>query len=181
MRRPPAPVAPDDHLLAAIESIRRILHALRASARRAESLPGGVTGAQLFVLQTLADGPVRSLNELASRTFTHQSTVSVVVRRLVERGLVIRHRSAADARRLELQLSPRGRKLVRRSPPMAQHRLIRGLHDLSRRDARELARLLARLVELMGAARGAAAMFFEAQSAGGRGNASVRRRRAPRR
>lgn len=166
MRRAPAPQPPDDHLVAVIDSIRRILHVLRASARRADALPGGVTGAQLFVLQTLADGPVRSLNELATRTFTHQSTVSVVVRRLVERGLIIRRRSSDDARRLELQLSPRGRKLVRRSPPMAQHRLIRGLHALSRREARELARLLARLVELMGAAHGTPAMFFEPQTPG---------------
>ena len=154
MRRSPVRVSSDDHLLAAIESIRRILHALRASARRAESLPGGVTGAQLFVLQTLADGPVRSLNELAARTFTHQSTVSVVVRRLVERGLVIRRRSSSTPAASSCS-SLRGRTLVRRSPPMAQHRLIRGLQDLSRRDARELARLLGRLVDLMGAARGA--------------------------
>ena len=164
MRRVPATVPPDDHMIAAIDSIRRILHALRASARRAEALPGGVTGAQLFVLQTLAGGPVRSLNELATRTFTHQSTVSVVVGRLVARGLVIRRRSADDGRRLELQLSPSGRKLVRRSPPMAQHRLIGALHALPARDARQLARLLGRLVELMGAAHGAPPMFFEVRT-----------------
>jgi DNA-binding MarR family transcriptional regulator len=167
MPRARAPRIPDGDLLAAIDSIRRIVYALRASARRAESLPGGVTGAQLFVLQTLAHGPVESLNELAARTFTHQSTVSVVVRRLVEGGLIIRRRSSADARKLELQLSARGRGIVHRSPPMAQHRLIDALHALTRREAGELSRSLARLVELMGAAAGASPMFFEVRTAEG--------------
>jgi DNA-binding MarR family transcriptional regulator len=158
-RRVP-PASNDGHITSAVEAIRRILHALRRSSREAEAR-AGVTGAQLFVLQSLAEAPAASLNELAARTLTHQSTVSVVVDRLVRRQLVIKRRAEGDARRVEIRLAPRGRALVRRSPQAAQARLIDGLRALPHREAAELARLLGRLVRTMGATREAAAMFFE--------------------
>ena len=79
-----------------LDSVRWIFQALRESSRRAERLVG-VSGAQLFVLQKLAESPGLSLNELADRTHTHQSSVSTVVSRLVERKLVQRSRAASDA------------------------------------------------------------------------------------
>lgn len=145
---------------ASVDSIRRIVHALRRSARRAEAR-AGVTGAQLFVLQTLAEQPAGSLNELADRTLTHQSTVSVVVDRLVRRGLVLKRRAGADARRIELRLSARGRAVVGRAPAAVQSRLIAGLRALPPGEVGELARLLRRLVAEMGVAREPAPMFFD--------------------
>ncbi len=61
-----------------LDAIRRIVQALRESSRAAEKRVG-LSGAQLFVLQTLGESPGLSLNELAERTRTHQSSVSVVV------------------------------------------------------------------------------------------------------
>ena len=69
---------------AVLDGVRRIVHALRASSRRAEQ-DYGLSGAQLFVLQRLADAPALSVNELAARTHTHQSSVSTVVAKLVEK------------------------------------------------------------------------------------------------
>ena len=51
----------DTNVASAVDAIRRILHALRTSARKAEAR-AGVTGAQLFVLQSLAEAPAASLN-----------------------------------------------------------------------------------------------------------------------
>jgi tetratricopeptide (TPR) repeat protein len=68
---------------AARARLREIVQALRESSRRAEQRLG-ISGAQLFVLEKLADAPSQSLNDLAARTFTHQSSVSTVVARLVE-------------------------------------------------------------------------------------------------
>lgn len=147
------------HAAQSADAMRRIMRALRTSARRAEARVG-VTGAQLFVLQILADSPALSMNELAERTVTHQSTVSTVVNRLVRRRLVTKSRSAEDGRRVELRLSPRGRALVRRAPEAAQSRLIEGLRALPVAEGRVLARMLRRLVTAMGAAREPAEMFF---------------------
>jgi DNA-binding MarR family transcriptional regulator len=145
--RPPGPARHQrpDSLGLALDAIRRIVQALRTSARQAER-ELGVSGAQLFVLHTLAERPAASLNDLAARTFTHQSSVSVVVDRLFRRG--------------QLALTPRGRAVLRAAPEIAQLRLIRALHDLSERDRRALTRILGHIVRRMGAP-GRPALFFE--------------------
>src|SRR5436190_7860869 len=100
-----------DETRTVLDGVRRIVRTLHESSRASEKAVG-LSGAQLFVLQTLADLPGASLNALAERTHTHQSSVSTVVSRLVERGLVLRAPAAADARRLELRLSAEGRRLI---------------------------------------------------------------------
>ncbi|HEX6536648.1 MAG TPA: MarR family transcriptional regulator [Gemmatimonadaceae bacterium] len=143
-----APRQPDE-LTAALDGIRRIVQALRVSARAAERRLG-ISGAQLFVLHTLSEAPAESLNDLAARTFTHQSSVSVVVDRLVRRKLVSRTRSPEDGRRVVLELTPAGRRLIRSSPEVAQIRLIEALRALPASDCRSLSRMLHRIVRDMG-------------------------------
>ena len=123
---------------AVLDGVRRIVQALRASSRWAERHVG-LSGAQLFVLQKLAETPGISVNELAERTHTHQSSVSVVVSRLAALDLVTRTRSAADGRRVELSLAPRARRVVGRAPDVAQERLIRGIERLQPARRHELA------------------------------------------
>jgi DNA-binding MarR family transcriptional regulator len=163
---------PDD-LTGALDGIRRIVQTLRVSARTAERALG-VSGAQLFVLHSLAEAPAASLNDLAERTFTHQSSVSVVVERLVRRRLVSRTRSAEDGRRIVLSLTPAGRRVLEAAPEIAQIRLIGALRALSASERRALARTLARLSEAMGITEPPPLLFEDEPSAVMRG------RRAPR-
>lgn len=143
-----------------LDHLRRIVQALRESSRASErSL--GVSGAQLFVLQTLAKSRALSLNALAERTQTHQSTVSVVVKRLVAEQLVQSRPSASDRRRLELQLTPRGSALLRRAPAAAQDRLVAGVQALSVRERATLAATLAKLSAGMRLPASTPTMFFE--------------------
>ncbi len=160
----------------ALDHLRRIVQALRESSRASERALG-VSGAQLFVLRTLdKTRGALSLNELALRTHTHQSTVSVVVKRLVAQGLVVSRAAAADRRRLELLLTPVGRALLRRSPALAQDRLVAGLADLGEDDRATLAASLGKLVRAMGLAAKPPRMFFEEPKP----EASVGGRRQPR-
>ena len=145
---------------AVLDGIRHIVRALRESARWAER-EVGVGAAQLFVLQRLAGAPALSLNELAARTLTHQSSVSTVVSKLVRRGLVARTRADADGRRVEIALTAAGRELLRRAPAAAQERLIAGLALLGPIARRELARQLGRLVDAMALPAQHPPMFFE--------------------
>ena len=151
---------------AALDAIRRIVRMLRESSGAAERR-AGVSGAQLFVLQQLRSrGAALSLRALAERTATHESSVSVVVQRLVDAGLVARRRSREDARRVELSLLPAGRALLRRAPPLAQEKLIAALERLEARERRSLARSLEALVARLGLAAQPPAMFFEGASRG---------------
>jgi len=142
------------------DCVRRIVRALRESSREAERTVG-VSGAQLFVLQQLATGPARSVSELAERTFTHQSSVSVVVQRLAEAGLVARGPSRTDRRRTDLHLTIRGRALLSSAPKLLQDRLIEAVRQLPRGRRMRLAAGLLEIVDRMQLPGGPAPMFFE--------------------
>jgi DNA-binding MarR family transcriptional regulator len=143
-----------------LDDLRRVVRALRESSRDSEQRLG-VSGAQLFVLQTLSSSDSLSVNQLAARTRTHQSTVSGVVSRLVDRGLVTRTVSASDARRVELSLTRSGRALLARAPLAAQDDLILGIERLAREQRRALASSLRALVVAMDLETEQPAMFFE--------------------
>ena len=146
---------------AVLDAIRRIVRLLRQSAREAEKRTG-LSAAQLFVLQQLrAAGGALTPGELAARSLTHQSSVSVVVRRLVDAGLVRRARSSADRRRVELSLTPSGRTAARRVPRLAQERLIAAIDLLPLAERRGLSIGLGQLVRQLGIERAAPPMFFE--------------------
>jgi DNA-binding MarR family transcriptional regulator len=147
-----------------MDSVRRIVHVLRVSSRQAERRVG-LSGAQLFVLQRLGLADSLSINELAERTSTHQSSVSVVVRRLAERNLVQRLTNPQDARRVELSLTPTGRRLVERAPNAAQDRLLQAVQQLPPEQRSQLAQLLNEVVSRMESpdrpTQAAPSMFFE--------------------
>ena len=104
---------------AVLDGVRRIVQNLRESSRWAEKNLG-MSGAQLFVLQKLAESPAQSLNALAALTHTHQSSVSTVVNRLVQRGLVTRTRPGPTAGRSSW-ICPRADGASWRVP-LTQHR-----------------------------------------------------------
>lgn len=142
-----------------MEALRRIVQTLRESARQAEQVLG-ISGAQLFVLEKLADAPALSLNELADRTHTHQSSVSTVVSRLVQRGLVARVRTSTDRRRLALTLTAEGQRIAALAPNAAQGRLIRSVETMAPRMRRNLAQSLIAMADGI-AAEGRTRMFFD--------------------
>lgn len=125
----------------AIDALRRIVRALLVSAHDLEQ-QAGITSAQRFVLEQLADGPVASVNALAARTHTRQATVSVVLTRLEARGLIRRDRDPRDRRRATVTLTPAGRRLLRRSEVPVQSHLITALSSMPQREVRTLAEAL---------------------------------------
>jgi len=143
-----------------LDAIRHVVRTLREASRSSERAVG-VSAAQLFVLQRLAGARPLSVSELAARTLTHQSSVSVVVGKLAEQGLVTRQRTADDARRVAVALTPAGRALLERAPAAAQDRLIAALALVGRARRRRLADDLRELVRAMGPETGHPPMFFE--------------------
>jgi len=153
-------VSPTDDTARAMNTVRSVVRALRLNTRSIEGKLG-ISLAQLFVLQQLSDRPADSLNELAERTATHQSSVSVVVRRLVDRGLVTRVASSADRRRVQIALTPDGEAMLRGAPPTVQSDLIRGMSRMQPEQRTTLADLLETWVLASGIDLAAAPMMFE--------------------
>lgn len=142
-------MAPDADISRSMDSIRAVVRALRINTRAIE-LEIGISLAQLFVLQQVAERPATSLNDLAERTATHQSSVSVVVRRLVDRGLVTRRADTADKRRVQIEVTPAGEKLLVGAPETIQVRLVAALGHLDASERKQLAQLLTKWLDAAG-------------------------------
>jgi DNA-binding MarR family transcriptional regulator len=145
---------------AVADALRRIVQALRVSSSGIEK-DHGVSGAQLFAMQQLSGARAMSIAELALRTRTDPSSVSVVVRRLAARGLVRRGTSPADGRRAEIGLTGAGQAVVAIAPEPAQARLLAALDKMSPAELGRLGSALGKLVRELDVSEGAPPMFFE--------------------
>lgn len=131
-----------------MECLRRLVNSVGQSARAVEQRTG-ITNAQLYLLRQIAGKTGLSINELAARALTQQSTVSLLVGRLERAGYVRRQRSAADGRRVEVGLTPRGRALLRRAPNPPMARMLRAIETLPDRDVEAIIRGLGALLTAM--------------------------------
>lgn len=144
-----------------LDSIRKLVRGLRQSSLETERRRG-LSSAQLFVLNTLSLSPEPlSVNELAARTLTHQSSVSVVASKLVARGFVRKRRSASDSRRADLVITDSGRRALGKNPEPVQERLITAIQGLPPATRRGLAAGFEKLLEASGFDREKATLFFE--------------------
>ena len=142
-----------------LDALRRLVRFLRmpAPATRGPAL----TVAQHFVLASLAPGPARSLRDLATRTLTDPSSVSVVVARLEKLGLVARRPDPGDRRRASLALTAAGRRVHASAPVLPQVRIVAGLAALPPAKRKAIAQALDQLVRAAGAESVPPRMFFE--------------------
>jgi DNA-binding MarR family transcriptional regulator len=143
-----------------MDAIRRLVRLLRVFDRDAQKT-AGLSAAQVFVLQQLRSGKQASINDLARRTCTDQSSVSVVVAKLVAAGLISRRQSRRDRRSALVAITPQGRTLLRASPPAAQERLIAALAKMRPDSRHRLALLLRDLIRKTGIHLHEPQMFFE--------------------
>jgi DNA-binding MarR family transcriptional regulator len=131
-----------------LDGFRSIVQALRESSRHSEQTVG-LTASQLFVLQKLVETDAASVNELARRTYTHQSSVSTVVVRLVRRGLVARDADPNDRRRVVLSLTSAGRKALTSAPHAPQRAFVAAIGRLSPNARRVIGRALGEIAQAM--------------------------------
>lgn len=143
-----------------LDAIRQLVRALRLFDREAQS-KHGISAAQMFVMHALEGEDGLSLNELAERTATDQSSASVVVQRLVDAGYVSRTQRKDDRRHVELRVTPKGKSVTRRAKPPAQQKILAAVAAMSPRDRKSFATLLEAFVEDVGVDKGKAPMLFE--------------------
>ena len=83
-----------------------IEHGLQKMSKRMET-ELGITGPQRLTLRVVGQFPGLSAGELAHIVRLHPSTITGILHRLVERGLLERERDPVDSRRTRLRLNPR--------------------------------------------------------------------------
>jgi DNA-binding MarR family transcriptional regulator len=85
-------------------------HGLQTVSKRMESR-FGITGPQRLVVRIVGRFPGISAGALAEILHVHPSTLTGVLRRLEQRGMIVRRSDPKDARRALFGLTPRGRKM----------------------------------------------------------------------
>ena len=82
-------------------------HGLQRRSKRME-VELGVTGMQRVVIRLIGRYPEIAAGRLAELVHVHPSTLTGVLRRLVDRGFISRERDPSDARRTRFVLLPPG-------------------------------------------------------------------------
>lgn len=90
----------------------------------------------------------RTVNELARLTGAELSTLSRLLGRMSDMGLIVRRRDPADARSVNVSLTPRGRKLALQHQPVyfKDYETIL-MQGFSAEEARQLRELLIRMLD----------------------------------
>lgn len=124
---------------AAIHLLRRL---------RVRDLASGVGPAQLSALSVLVFGGPRSLGELAQAEQVRPPTMSRIVSGLESEGLVRRHQTS-DKRRVRLEATARGIKILQEGRKRRVESLAAALQSLSEEEARQLAQLTGLLEQVL--------------------------------
>jgi MarR family transcriptional regulator, organic hydroperoxide resistance regulator len=155
----PAAASRQARIASAVDAFRRVIRVLRVAARQAEH--HGLSPAQLFVLGQIAARPRQSLSEIAARTLTDRTSVAGMVERLAGRGLVRRVIGEDDRRRVEIELTAAGERLLANAADSPTEHLLEGLEQLDDATLDQLTNGLGALVQSMRAGEGPATMLFE--------------------
>jgi len=137
-RRQAAEVADRLHS-AAIHLLRRL---------RVRDLASGIGPAQLSALSVLVFGGPRSLGELAEAEQVRPPTMSRIVAGLERDGLVRRH-STDDGRRVRLEATVQGTKILQEGRKRRVKSLALALCDLSDTEVRRLGELVQQLEQVL--------------------------------
>lgn len=112
-----------------LRQFRLIFGSVRQHFREVEE-HCGISGSQIWLLTETKRSPGIGVSELASRLGIHQSTGSILVEKLVGRGLLIKQRSKEDQRRVGLFPSPEGENVLAKLPGPAEGILPEALNTL---------------------------------------------------
>ncbi|MBB6057055.1 MarR family winged helix-turn-helix transcriptional regulator [Tolumonas osonensis] len=109
--------------LAVLSTLRRIIRTIDQNEKELSHL-SGLTLPQLLILQTLRDEQPVTTGTLANRMDLAQATVTSILDRLENKGLVERQRNQLDKRKVWIQLTPEGISRLNAAPDTLQSRFI---------------------------------------------------------
>jgi DNA-binding MarR family transcriptional regulator len=138
-----------------------MIHLLHRAGQRADELfsislgQADLTPRQYIVIQAAAKGEGASQTTLVEATGIDRSTLADIVRRLVERGLLLRKRTRSDARMYAVRLTAAGREALKAAEPASRAADDRLLAALPAAQRAAFIEALSRIVGTMGPISGA--------------------------
>ena len=131
-------------------ALRRLIRAADLDARDL-ARQTGLTTSQLLVLELLDPAGEMTVGTIAREVGLAQGTVTTLIDRLVDRGLLTRRRASTDRRQVKVALSAAGRQLLAAAPTPLQTRFLEGFGALQDWEQMAILASLQRLAHLMGA------------------------------
>jgi DNA-binding MarR family transcriptional regulator len=135
----------EDHILTAL---RRISQAIDVWSRLLWR-DFGLTAPQLAVLREILNGKNATPMSLAAALHLSQPTVTGILSRLEQQGLVRRERSESDRRSIAAVVTPRGRALANKAPPLLRDRFREELAKISEAEQKEILKTLEQVAAMM--------------------------------
>lgn len=141
----------DNRSDAALVALRQILKAVDANARGI-ARASGLTPSQLIILRLLGHLGETNPSVLAKRMSLTMATVTALVDKLEEQGLIARRRDEVDRRRMLISITRAGKKMISQSPDVLQARFQDRFDALPQWEQAAVIAALERVVALLGAA-----------------------------
>lgn len=145
-----------------MQSLRRIFKAIKDYSHKVLK-KYGITGPQLWVLKTISLSGSPSLGDLGRKMYLRPSTITGLIDVLERKGDVVRLRDQEDRRVVKVKLTPKGKRLARRTPNPVQGKMIYGLRGLKKEELNLIYNSVQKLVEIMEAQNAKATFFFDLQ------------------
>jgi DNA-binding MarR family transcriptional regulator len=132
-----------------LRRFRVVFNAVKTHFREVEKR-AGLAGAQVWALSVVRDSPGIGVSGLARAMDVHQSTASNLLRSLLEQGMVAADRTGADRRAVQLHVSAKGLKVLKKVPGPFTGVLPEALAALDAATLKRLDRDLAKLISILG-------------------------------
>lgn len=131
-----------------LSALRRLIRATDLDAKKLARRTR-LTTSQLLVMELLTTGGELTVGGIAERVGLAQGTVTTMIDRLEERGLVTRRKSNSDRRQVKVSLQPDGQRLLAEAPTALQTRFLENFVGLRDWEKTAILSSLQRLVDLM--------------------------------
>jgi DNA-binding MarR family transcriptional regulator len=109
----------------------------------------GLSGSQLWIMQQIYNFNGISNSELGKNLTLHVSTCSILVNKLIKKGLVEKTRSATDERKIVLTITSKGKQLMAKAPKSPEGAIPSTLKKLNIEELEELNTVLTKFAKKM--------------------------------
>lgn len=135
------------------ESLIALRRILRKSERYSRELAqaAGLTAVQFRVLQIISEMGGCTPKDISLRMRVSQATVTSLVHKLVNQGMVSMERSAKDGRQKNITVTDKGREAIERAPDALQQLYVRKFEALADWEQAQLVASLERVADMLDA------------------------------
>jgi DNA-binding MarR family transcriptional regulator len=128
---------PQDPIREIIYLIRRLMQAGELYTKELDK-KYQVSAPQVSCLLALYENGPLSLSQIARIIMVKSSTVTGIIDRLEQKGLVRRLRNAPDRRMITIELTEAGNALAQHAPPPVQRKIVDGLKRLPENEVEKI-------------------------------------------